>query len=62
MATYIFINILIDLNFMYIIALPACIYTTFIPATQGSQQRALDSLKLEVCMMVSHHVGTGNSA
>ena len=37
-----------------------CLCTICIPAAQRGQKRASDSLKLELQMVVSHHMGAGN--
>lgn len=38
----------------------ACMHTVCIPGTCGGQERALDSLALELDVVRSHHVGVGN--
>ena len=36
-----------------------CVCTTCIPDARGGQQWSLDSMKLELWMVMSHHVASG---
>lgn len=40
--------------------LPMCLCTTFMPGANGSQKDVLDSLELELFVIVGHHVDAGN--
>lgn len=41
--------------FLYVSVFPACV-----PGAQGGQKRSSDPLKLELQMIVSHHLGARN--
>lgn len=43
---------------MWVLCLYVCIHTMYVPDNPGNQRRALDSLEIELWMVVSHPVGS----
>lgn len=61
MSLYLFFLDLLNLYFMDIcVCLHVCVFTVCVSATLESQKRVSDPLDLELEMIVSHYIGTGN--